>query len=443
MLEAGALVAVLAAQAFLLARSLHVAADFDEGVYLASVDLLRHGERLGSDVFAPQFPGFYDLLRALAALFGLGVADVRTGMVALALVGTAAAWAVGRRFGGVSGGLLAAALLVVAPPLDLFAFRVLADPMAIALMLTAAAVATVGGAAPALAAGVLFGAALSVKLTALTALPVVAWLLRRRAWPALAGAAAVAAVLLVLHASALPDLWESAVVYHREARTTPPVIPHPHRQIVEQIPLRTPFAWLALAALAVGVVSLARRRALPQWPLWAFAALTVLFLLWHAPLHDNHLILFPAALAVAAGATLGPALPRSTAVCVAACAVVAAAYVQQVRRVDETKTPEPPTNVAAARAVEHLTRPDEVVVADRPIVPFLAGRLVPGPLVDTALLRFETGSLTPAEVVRGLTRVVVSGRAFETQPPIVRALQRGYRPAGRFGGVTVWVRRAP
>ena len=138
----GALVAaVLVAQA-VLGRSIHVATDYDEGVYLASVDLLRHGERLGSDVFAPQFPGFYDLLRGLAALFGLTVSGVRAGMIALALVATTAAWLVGRRFGGVSGGLLAASLLVVAPPLDLFAFRILADPMAIALMLAAAAAAT-------------------------------------------------------------------------------------------------------------------------------------------------------------------------------------------------------------------------------------------------------------------------------------------------------------
>ena len=189
----GALVAaVLVAQAVLLGRSIHVSTDYDEGVYLASVDLLRHGERLGSDVFAPQFPGFYDLLRGLAALLGLTVSGVRAGMIALALVATTAAWLVGRRFGGVSGGLLAASLLVVAPPLDLFAFRVLADPMAIALMLAAAAAATFAGPAAAVAAGALFAAALSVKLTALTVLPVVAWLLRRRPWHALAGAAAVA-----------------------------------------------------------------------------------------------------------------------------------------------------------------------------------------------------------------------------------------------------------
>ncbi len=86
------------------------------------------------------------------------------------------------------------------------------------------------------------------------------------------------------------------------------------------------------------------------------------------------------------------------------------------------------------------TRPEEVVVADRPIVPFLADRRVPGQLVDTALLRFETGSLTPGEVVRSLTRVVVSGRAFETQPAIMRALERGYTPT-RIGGITVWARR--
>jgi hypothetical protein len=440
-IEAAALVAILVAQAVLFARPIHSGADYDEGVYLASLDALRHGQALGDDVFAAQFPGFYDLLRVIGVVAG-GVTGVRAGMIALALAGNVGGWLVGRRFGGPLGGLLAASVLVIAPPLDLFAFRVLADPAALALVLAAAGVATLAGQAAAVAAGVLFGAALSVKLTAFLALPVLAWLLRRRPWHALAGAAVVGLVMVALHAGALPELWTSAVAYHQDARGTPAVIPHPHRQIVDQIPMRTPFFWLALAAAAVAAVRAAARRPLRVWPLWAWVAASVLFLLWHTPLHYNHLILFPATLAVAAGSTLGAALPRRRVVYAAAALVLVAAYVQQVRRVDATRDREPATNVAAARALERLVPPDALVIDDRPIISFLAHRRVVGPLVDLALLRFETGSLTDADVIRELprARAVVISRSLRTRPRILSALEREFRLAYDRGGVLIYVR---
>ena len=103
------------------------------------------------------------------------------------LAGTVGGWLVGRRFGGVIGGLLVAALLVVAPPLDLFSFQVIADTPALALTVLALGLATLPGTVAAVAAGVVFGAALSVKLTALTVAPAALWLLWRRLRPAIAG----------------------------------------------------------------------------------------------------------------------------------------------------------------------------------------------------------------------------------------------------------------
>jgi hypothetical protein len=441
-LEVGALLAILAAQAFLLARPIHTATDYDEGVYLASVDALRHGQTLGTEVFAPQFPGFYDLLRVIASAVGETVTGIRAGMVVVTLIGTVGGWLIGRRFGGVLGGLLAAAFLVIAPPLDLFGFRVLADPPTISLALAAAGVATLAGPVAALAAGALFAAALSVKLTAVVALPLVAYLLWRRPRHAIAGAAAVGIALLALHAAALPDLWDSAVEYHRKARDTPNVIPHPHRQIVEQIPRRAPFFWLAILAGAVGLVNLALRRPLRVWPLWLCVAASVLFLLWHAPLHDNHLILFPAWLAVAAGATLGAGLPRRPVVYAAAALVVAAGYVQQIRRVDVAKTPEPAPFVAAAGALERLVPPKKLVVDDRPIIAFRGHRRVVGEVVDMSYLRFETGSLTDSEVIRLLrrARAVVVSRSLRTRPEVMRYVRSLFDVRYDRGGVRIYVR---
>src|SRR6202008_4443962 len=107
------------ARAYLSAPPIHSATTYDEAVYLAALGALRHGQALGSQVFAAQFPGFYDLLRLIGAVAGDSVRAVRGGLLTVFLLGTIGAWLVGRRFGGARGAALTAALVVVAPPLDL------------------------------------------------------------------------------------------------------------------------------------------------------------------------------------------------------------------------------------------------------------------------------------------------------------------------------------
>jgi hypothetical protein len=341
-----------------------------------------------------------------------------------------------------------AAFLTVAPPLDLFGYQVIADTPALALTLLSLGIATLPGAIAAVAAGAIFGAALSVKLTALTAFPALVWFLRDRIPAALGGFVVVVAAVLLAHVGALGDLWSSGVTYHDKARSTPAVIPHPHRQIIDQIPHRTPFFWLALAAAVLAVVLLAVRRPLRVWPLWVWVGLSVVFLLVHKPLHYNHLIEFPFTLAVATGATFGAAIrlldPRARIVATAVLGVIlVGAYVQQWRRVALVDPGEPKTNVAAAHALERLTLPGSLTADDRPIISFLAGRRVNGPLVDLALLRFQTGSLTDAKVIADLepTRAVVVSRTLRTRARVLAYLRRNYERRYDAGGVEIWVRR--
>src|SRR5262249_60173858 len=75
------LAAIVAAQGLLFAQPIHSATNYDEGVYLAAVDALRHGQALGSQVFAAQFPGFYDLLRGLSYLGRLSVTRLRAALL--------------------------------------------------------------------------------------------------------------------------------------------------------------------------------------------------------------------------------------------------------------------------------------------------------------------------------------------------------------------------
>src|SRR5213078_3505105 len=91
---------------FVFGRSLHAATVYDEGVYLASLDALEHGQRLGSSVFASQPPGFYVLLEAERAVFGGSVGAMRTAMLLLALVGCLSAYYVGRVIVGPLGGFI-------------------------------------------------------------------------------------------------------------------------------------------------------------------------------------------------------------------------------------------------------------------------------------------------------------------------------------------------
>ena len=436
------LVVLVALQAALDGRLLHAATNFDEGVYLAAADALHHGQRLGTDVFAAQFPGFYDLLRVVSLPDPSSVAGIRAAFVAVFCLGAVGAWLVGRRFGGTLGAALTAGLWVVAPPLDLFGSQVIADTPALALTVLAIGLATLGGTAAAVAVGVVFALGLSIKLSALAAVPALLAFLRRRSLPAAAAALATGAIVLLVHAGALGSLWAGGVRYHEDARSTPAVIPHPHRQILDQIPHRTPFFVLAVLALVVAGVQLVRERRLATWPLWASTAAGVLFLLLHAPLHYNHLVVFPGLLALAAGATLATVLPPTRWIALAAAAVLAGAYVQQWHRVGEARAGEPASNVAAAHALGELVPPSARTIDDRPIISFLAHRRVVGQLVDLAKLRFETGSLTDERVIERLdeAQAVVVSRELRDHPRVLEEVRSRFRLRYDRGGVRIYVR---
>ena len=191
------------------------------------------------------------------------------------------------------------------------------------------------------------------------------------------------------------------------------------------------------------MTEIARRRRLDSWPLWLWSALTVVFLLLHAPLHYNHLILFPGVLAVAVGATLAPVVQARPALWALAAVVLTAAYVQQWHRVETGRFNEATSNVAASRALERLIPAGSLTIDDRPIISFRAHRQVVGPLIDLATLRFETRSLTDEKVLSELhsASAVVISRELRRHPRVLRALDESFRLRYDHGGVRIWVRR--
>lgn len=461
---------VLVAAGVLFALGLGVPADYDEGSYLAAADALRHGQELGSDIFTPQPPVFYYLVAVADTISGSSLDGVRAGIVFFALLGLVGAYLIGRLFAGRWGGIAAAALLAVAHPYPTFAWRVSADLPALALALLGvaaflhAARARRHGEVLAAAAGVLTAASILTKLSAATVLlPLALYAaflqMRPRRLGAFGiGAAALALAVLLPQAGALDDIWRGAVSYHGAARD---VAGPGFRANLEHFGhlidprAKNALFWLAplgiLSALALPRAGVRLR--LPLWPLWLWALVGELFLLWHKPLHDNHDVLLavtfapPVAISVVAGLRLVPHRRDMLLGAGVVALVLAGGYAKEARELVRAHAAEPADVRWAARALKARTAPDELVATDRPIIAYLARRQLPGDLVDTAYLRFRSGYLTADEVMRDLdeahVRVVVAARAFRDEGGVKERLERAFPTRFRHGGVTLYLRPPP
>ena len=448
------LAAVLLAAGVLYARGLHAGANYDEGVYLASLDALTHGQSLGTDVYASQPPGFYVALQALSHLPGDGVVGIRVAFLLIALLGIVAAYAVGCRLGGIWGGLGSAALLGVTAPYPVQAPRVQADTVSVALALTAVAVLMHARKSiwRAGLAGVLAGAALSVKLLALPVVVPLAVLLAARrsirsAGAVVAGALAVWVALAIAYAGALDELWRSVVTDHRAARDLGPSLGDNIRRVLEHpLDWKTPAAMLVVAGLACAAVL---HRRVEMWALFSWIASSALFLVLQRPLLDHHLVLLATVLAVTAGCGLGlaggyVARPGSHAVAGVAALALAVGFAQEARRLAR-QDGEPAAVRTASAVLRAAATRNELVASDVPIIAYLADRRLPGQLVDTSFVRLETESLTDGEILAALDRehirAVAVGREFAKRPALFAALRSRYPSRTERDGITIF--RAP
>jgi 4-amino-4-deoxy-L-arabinose transferase-like glycosyltransferase len=457
--EALALAALLAITGVVYARDLHTAAAYDEGNYLASLDALRHGQHLGSDIFVDQPPGWYVLLQLDALVFGNTVAGVRTGLLVFSLFGIVAAWACGRAFGGPLAGLGAAVLLAIAPPFPSLAARVEADPPATVLCIVALALAAWAfrnRTQPwlAAAAGAVFVLAVSVKLLAVAAAPpLLALALRRNnRLQALAfvvaGGVVVVLAFVIAYASVLHPLWTGIYSAHAHARTHVPGQPdftdNVHR-VLHFLDLHTPFGWV----VPFGALVTVTLRGWRVWPLWLFALSAAAFVVWQKPLLDHHLVLLAAGLALPAGTALGRALdlmprPVAAAAVVAGAVAIAAALYQQNRQLRRNDTQEPVQVRWAVAQVRAHTAPSDLVASDLPIVPYLADRRMPGSVIDTSLTRIVGEFTKPEEMARLIDRsgakAVVVGRLFLAKPAIVAGIRKRFPHHLQRYGTTVYLR---
>jgi 4-amino-4-deoxy-L-arabinose transferase-like glycosyltransferase len=453
-LEAVSLIGILGAAAVLFERGLRVPPSFDEGVYLGQTDALRHGQQLGAEIFAAQPPGFHWLLLGASWVGGLGVDQLRLAVLAFALVGLVAAYSIGRTLAGPAAGLAAAAVLAITPPYPTFAAQVSADMPGTALALVSLACVVGAGRRRFLLVlgGVLFVAAESVKLdAAILLLPIAVYVTLRRIALSeigafIGGAVVALGVGAAVIGAALPAVWHGAVSYHVAARKAGGGSNNVHA-LTAFFQWRQPFTWMSAAAPScAGLV----RRGLrfPVWPFWVTAAASIGFVLWHRPLHDNHLVLLAVAFAVPVGISLTPLIARAgrfSAVAGAALIMVlCAGYYQNTKQLNRNAASLPSAVTWAVAQVDATTMPDELVVSDEPIIPFLARRRMPGSTIDTALLRFDTGYITDADVLQAIdlhdVHLVVAARAFLSRPSLLAAFAERFDPPRVLDGVRIYTK---
>jgi 4-amino-4-deoxy-L-arabinose transferase-like glycosyltransferase len=449
-LELFLLACLLALEGVIFSRSLDAAAVWDEGVYLASLDALEHGQHLGSQVFASQPPGFYALLQAEQAILGSSIEAMRVGMLLLGLVAGGSAYYIGRILSGPLGGFVASAFVAAIAAVGGEVVRVRADfPGAalalLAVALTLAAVRHPGPAGWVAAAlgGAALAAAISVKLTSGTAIaPVLAIVLRggqARLLRGLAGgAAAVVAALLTLYAGVLGPLWSDVVRFHLSSQSA-----HIHGApsslsgnfakllaVLANIP--SPFPWLVIVGAGGTLLAWRRRELLESWPLWLWPALTAVFLVWHRPLWAHDVTPLRIGLAVASGIGLAVLLrePRKLGLAIGttSVAVIAGMIVYQSSRAPAGESGGIEWGAAALRS--HTPEGSEVA-SDLPIIPFYADRRQPGNLVDSSWTRVGTGWLTPSQFLSTVKRdrvsaVVLGHNNFAGDETLERAVRQQY-----------------
>lgn len=487
----GALI-VVGAAALYLATINRFTDSYDEGVYWQSLWAMAHGHALFASIFSSQAPYFLVSLYPFFTLFGQTLAAARIGIAVFALVGVLAMYWLGSELAGVWTGLLAAALLAIAPYYLDQARALEADGPAVAVSILAVALAVAamrreGRARRALAA--LSGAALVygmlIKLYDVVAIiPIVLYLLEpvfrafdagdgRPRWPgmgtlldglrraapdlvtALGGAVAVAAALMAPFLGDLSALWSQAVAFHLTALGgLTASISNQRRAIGSR------FEFYA-ALIVITVVAAIWRRVWRVAPaaLWLLASLILIVRL--NPFFDHYATLVApgfALLAALAPALLKPLLERRGAgwgavvVTLAALAVLAVTLAGVARQTGSSlRAGISTSNQDKLDALQAFTTPGEVIVTDDQYLAATSGHTVPPELVDTSIVRIRTGYLTTAQVEsiieRDHIRVVflATGR-LDSMPGFMPWLTTEFRPAAREGdggngnGYTVYIR---
>ena len=405
---------------------------YDEGVYWSSLRAMSAGYPLYGSIFYSQPPAFLLLTFPAYVLFGGTLWSARLSIALISLVGLPGAFLLGRALSGRIGAL-AALLLVVVDPLYLAQSQTIqAEVSSAAFSLLAGGLAYYWFMYPygrrglllAILTGVPASLSILCKLLGVTLLvPVVLLLLahiyravtckERVAYFSLVAGILAFVVTLALFVlpfiGSLPQLIQGVLTFHNDAgavfsgtRTNNTTILRP-----------VLFSLLGLTALYGTLVALLRR----DWrvlPLLGWLLVTT-YLLWRqAPLFPHHLIaLSPPLIGLA---VMGIAAPLDykrlfsaegvsrlfTYLSLLAIVLLLVTAVMDARQ-DRAYYRNAQANGASgftqleervASDLQKAIRPEQWVITDQQFIAGLAGRNTPPSLVDTSMVRIETGYVT-------------------------------------------------
>jgi len=426
---------------------------FDDGVYGATAVAMRHGARPYRDVFSSQGPLHHPLIY-LADLVGLRTSVApRTLSLAAGIAITLCTYLAARAVADRRAGLVAALLATTAGSLLLVTTGISGDGPAIAFAIGAVTVALSArdhdGWVRPVVAGLLVGAACSVKLLVGPVVLVVGLLLWNRRRPRQLVAAAVLAVAVPLALAApwgYARVWDQSVSYHREARRY--TVGEVAWRIVTTLLERDLFVTVT-ALVVVGAALLARAAWRPSdlpvherpgtiFGIWLGAQ--VGFLLAESAMWRPHVsqLVVPLCLLAALRLPSWRVLAVAWVVALPVWAINVAGMVRPggYRGADATVA-------ARLRALPDTA----VVVTDDPGFPWRAGLRVPDALVDVSVKQFDQRRITEADVLRAARDravcavLVTSGERMGRFPDLpARLTDDGYRTVLHDGARRLLVR---
>lgn len=422
---------------------------YDEGVYWQSLRAMSAGHALYGDIFYSQPPFFLLSTFPFYTLFGDTLWSARLGIALVSLVGLPGAFLLGKALSGRLGAL-AALLLAITNPLYLAQSQTIqAEAASTAFSFLAAGLAFLWFKYPlgrrgillAILTGVTVALSILSKLLGVALLVPIGLLMLVRLWQGtpseskeggengskqrpyasvLAGVAAfivTMAVLLLPFASAYHAFITGVITFHTDAASVLGNTAQ-YRQAANTGILKTALvSLLALAALYGTGVAILRQdwRVLPLLGWFAASA----FLLWRqVPLFPHHLVsLVPSFIALAVLGIVPPSalqagISKKTASSIATILTVIAVVLLLFTAGADIRQDATYYRTAQARSVDGLAQlearaaadlraaiaPGQQVVTDAQFVAGLADRDTPPSLVDTSMVRIETGYLTLAQL---------------------------------------------
>jgi hypothetical protein len=398
---------------------------FDEGIRVEQLFLMAQGYRPFRDIFAAQGPLLLDLLYPLFWVYGGTLQAARMAVATYSLLGLLGVYLATRQVAGALGGIAAMALLVLS--------TLYIEGSRLAL----AEVVALGFAAPSIAAAIAYSrtgrrswlataaalALISLLIKPITvglAVPLALAVLRRgRAGiidAAVVGSAAAAIAALVVLSVGLAGVLDQIVDYRKVSIESEGWSLRKNWQALIRAWSFEPLGLFVLAGIGAIVVMMRERWSGLLLVGWAIGC--VALLLSYTPLHGKHAVTLMPAIAALAGAAvaigagsikrgltprvLGMGIPVIAAfiLYISNLPAVFAASTQFLHVTADTDVdPAIDQYANAVNVIHDLTRPRDFVVTDHPYLTFLAQRMVPPPLVDTAKARIRSRSLTANEAV--------------------------------------------